>query len=419
MPDRDQTGPTQGQLQPGSPGSDSSKPSPALNNRTANGLEIRRLALVLTANACMFVFGVVLLLMGSLLPSLEVNYAQAGSLGSFPLAGILAATILVGPVLDTLGAKPVLAVALALVAGTLGLMPSLGTYPALAVAALIYGFGGGVLNTATNALVADLSASGRGAALNVLGFSFSLGALAAPLLMSSVGGTLGAASVLQVLAASTGLIVVPVLIFRFPPPTHAGTRPVELLQVLNNPLLWLFGALLLFESGSENSMFVWAGKIVAGVFQTTPQRANWALVGLSAAIGMGRLLAAFLLRFLGSRKTMLLSTGLTVTGAVVAYTSREFPVAVLGITVIGLGLASIFPTALGVAGDRFPRNTGTVFGAIMAVALVGGTAGPSVSSALAAEGLRNILWIPVISALAVAVLTLIVTRQRSSDDAAH
>ena len=418
MPDTNQIG--SGPNQPDSPvAASGSQTSSAHDNKTINSFEVRRLALVLTANACMFVFGVVLLLMGSLLPSLEVNYVQAGSLGSFPLAGILAATILVGPLLDSVGAKPVLAVALALVAGALALMPSLHTYPAMAVAALIYGFGGGVLNTATNALVADLSASGRGAALNVLGFSFSLGALAAPLLMSTVGGSLGTASVLHILAASTGMILVPVLIFRFPAPTYAGTRLAELLGVLNNPLVWLFGVLLFFESGSENSMFVWAGKIVAGVFHATPQRANWALVGLSAAIGIGRLLAAFLLRLLGSRKTMLLSTGITVTGAVVANTSREFPVAVLGITVIGLGLASIFPTALGVAGDRFPRRTGTVFGAIMAVALVGGTAGPSISSTLAAEGLRNILWIPVISAMAVATLTLVVTRQGSSDSAAN
>jgi MFS transporter, FHS family, glucose/mannose:H+ symporter len=382
----------------------------------ANEIEIRRLALVLTANACMFVFGMVLLLMGSLLPSLEVNYVQAGSLGSFPLAGILAATILVGPVLDTVGAKPVLAVALAMVAGAVGLMPSLHTYAALAVAALVYGFGGGVLNTATNALVADLSASGRGAALNMLGFSFSLGALAAPLLMSTVGGRFGTASVLHILAAGTGVILLPVLIFRFPAPTYAGTRLAELLRVLNHPLVWLFGALLFFESGSENSMFVWAGKIVAGVFQTTPERANWALVGLTVAIGIGRLAAAFLLRLLGNRRIILLSTAITATGAMIAYTGREFWVAVLGMGIIGLGLAAIYPTALGVAGDHFPRRTGTVFGAIMAVSLVGGTAGPSICGTLAAAGLPDILWVPMISALAVATLTLMVTKWRPDGD---
>lgn len=377
----------------------------------ANDSEIRRFALVLTANACAFVFGVVLLLMGSLLPSLAVNYVQAGSLGSFPLAGILAATILVGPLLDTVGAKPVLAAALAMVAGAVGLMPSLHTYAALAVAALVYGFGGGVLNTASNALVADLSASGRGAALNLLGFSFSLGALAAPLLMSTLSGRFGAASVLHILAIGTGLILVPVLAFRFPAPTYAGTRLADLLRVLNHPMVWLFGALLFFESGNENSMFVWAGKIVDGMFHSGPGRANWALVGLSAAIGAGRLGAAFLLRVLGSRRTMVLSAAVAVTGAMVVYNSRGFTVAVLGMVIIGLGLASIYPTALGLAGDCFPRQTGTVFGAIMAVSLLGGTTAPSICGSLAATGLRNILWVPMIGAVAVATFTILVTRE--------
>jgi MFS transporter, FHS family, glucose/mannose:H+ symporter len=403
---------------PNSSGASFANGCPLLNDGQANSFKIPRLTLILTANGCMFVFGAILLLMGSLLPSLRVNYVQAGGLGSFPLAGILAATILVGPPLDTVGAKSVLTVALALIAGSLGVMPSLHTYFALAVAAFAYGFGGGVLNTAANALVADVSVASRGAALNMLGFSFSLGALTAPLLMSTAGGRFGPDSVFYILAAGTGLILLPVLIFRFPPPNYAHTRLAELLRVLNNPVLWLFGVLLFFESGSENSMFVWVAKIVAGVFQTTPQRANWALVGLTAATGIGRLLVVFLLRLLGSRKTMLLSTISTIAGAVVAYESREFSMVVAGMTFIGLGLGPIFPTALGVAADHFRRGTGTVFGAVMTVALVGGTAGPSISSVVAREGLLNILWIPMVSALAVAALTLMVTGQKRSDIAA-
>jgi FHS family glucose/mannose:H+ symporter-like MFS transporter len=304
----------------------------------------------------------------------------------------------------------VLAAALALVTGALGLLPSLHTYPALAMGALLYGFGGGALNTATNALVADLSASGRGAALNVLGFSFSLGALTAPLLMSTLRGSVETASILYFLCAGTGVILVPLLIIRFPAPTNAGRSLRDLLGVLNNPLAWLFAVLLFFESGSENTMFVWAGKIVAGVFHTTPEQANWALVALTAAIGIGRLVTAFLLRHLGSRKTMLLSTAMTIAGTMVAFASREFPVAVLGMGILGLGLAAIYPTALGVAGDRYPRSTGTVFGAIMAVSLIGGTAGPSIGGLLATKGLSRILWVPLISALAVAGLTLAVTK---------
>ncbi|MES2221149.1 MAG: MFS transporter, partial [Acidobacteriota bacterium] len=161
---------------------------------------LRRTALLITINACMFVFGIVLLLMGSLLPTLKFDTARSGSLGSFPLIGILLATAVVGPVLDKLGAKAALAVALALIASALATIPSLGTYAALAVAALIYGLGAGVLNAATNTLVSGLSASGRGAALNLLGFSFSIGAVAVPLLMSMTRGRFSSSTVLYILA---------------------------------------------------------------------------------------------------------------------------------------------------------------------------------------------------------------------------
>ncbi|HTV53561.1 MAG TPA: MFS transporter, partial [Terriglobia bacterium] len=212
----------------------------------------RRTALIATVNACMFVFGIVLLLMGSLLPNLNVNGAKAGSLGSFPLVGILAATILIGPVLDKAGAKSALAVALALIASALAVMPALSTYPALALAALVYGIGGGVLNTATNALIAGLSASGRGAALNLLGFSFSLGAIAAPLLMSSMGGRLSPPDVVRVLAGVAAIVLIPVLALPFPTAAHAHTPLGSLLRVLRHPLVWLLGVLLFFESGNEN-----------------------------------------------------------------------------------------------------------------------------------------------------------------------
>jgi len=368
-----------------------------------------RTALLLAANACMFVFGVVLLLMGSLLPSLEVTYSEAGNLGSFPLAGILFATLLVGPILDVLGAKPVLTLALALIAACLGLMPVLHSYPELAAATFTYGVGGGLLNTAANALVADVSAGGRAAALNLLGFFFSLGAISAPLAMSSVGGNLSVTFVLRALAVLCLLIFIVMLPLGFPPPGRPGIRLRTVLAVLNHPAVWLFAALLFFESGSENCMFVWAAKIVADVLHTTPKRANLALVALSAALGAGRLLALVWLRWIGSRGTIWLSAGFAVAGSLVVLEANQFSGMVAGMLVIGLGLSAIFPTALGIAGDRFPEEKGTVFGAIMTIALVGGTAGPKLASWAAAYGPTRVLWVPLVSAVLVGALTILIS----------
>jgi fucose permease len=360
----------------------------------------------------MFVFGIVLLLMGSLLPTLKFGNARSGSLGSFPLVGILVATALVGPVLDKLGAKAALAVALALIASALAAIPSLGSYTALAVAALVYGLGAGVLNAATNTLVSGLSTSGRGAALNLLGFSFSLGALAVPLLMSLTRGRFSSATVLYILAAASATILVSVLIQNFPAPIHASTPLGSLLKVLRHPLVWLFGALLFFESCNENCMFVWAGKVAEELLHTSAQRAELVLLGLSASMGAGRLFAVLWLKWTSDRNTVLLSAGITIAGAITVLCSATFAGVATGFCVIGFGLSAIFPTILGMAGDRFPRETGTVFGAIITLGLVGGVAGPVLGSWAAAFNPDRVLAIPLVAATGVAVLTWIVAGRK-------
>lgn len=365
---------------------------------------------MLTVNACMFVFGVVLLLMGSLLPSLNVSGARAGSLGSFPLVGILSVTIVIGPVLDKLGAKPALALGLGLVAAALAAMPSLDSYPALAAAALVYGFGGGILNTATNAVIAELSAEGRGVALNLLGFSFSLGAVTAPLLMSFASGRFSTATILYVLAAAPAAVLVLMLTLRFPPAAHGATPLGSLVRVLNHPVVWLIGLLLFFESGNENCMFVWAGKVTKKALHLASGRADLALVSLSVALGAGRLLAALGLKRLGSRKLLLAACAITIAGVAVVRLSASFGGMITGFAMLGLGMSAVFPTALGVAGDRFPQETGTVFGAIMTAALVGGTAGPAIGGWAAASSPTAVLVVPLVGAMGIAICTLAVSR---------
>jgi fucose permease len=168
--------------------------------------------------------------------------------------------------------------------------------------------------------------------------------------------------------------------------------------------------LLFFESGSESCMFVWTGKIVAGALRASPNRANIALVALSAALGAGRIAAVHCLRWLGSGHTIWLSTAVLVVGSIVMRNANQMFGMVVATLVIGLGLSAIFPTALGMASDRFPEETGTVFGAIIAVALVGGTAGPKIAGGIAPYGARQVQLIPIFAAARVAALTAAIAK---------
>ncbi|MGH9535326.1 MAG: MFS transporter [Terriglobales bacterium] len=390
---------------------------PTRRRPPATALAARRWALLATADAGMFIFGLVLLLMGAWLPSLPVSTAQAGYLGSLPLLGILAATVVCGPWLDRAGARPVLAVGLVLVAAALALMPDLVGGDGLLAAAFVYGLGGGLLNTATNALVADLAAltpqaeaqAARGRALNLLGFFFSLGAIASPLLMAA-SGPHAAGTVVRALAALTALVLLPVLLLPFPPAARPGSHPRDLLRVLHQPLVWLFGALLFFESGQENAMFVWAGKIAQSALGADARRAALVLVALSAALGAGRLLAVGWLRWLGNRWTLRASALAVIVGASLAIAAGRYGLMLAAFLVVGFGFAAIYPSGLGLAGDRFPADTGTAFGAVITLSLLGGTAGPWLASRLAAIGPRWILALPLAASVAVLALSGAVTR---------
>lgn len=158
-------------------------------------------------------------------------------------------------------------------------------------------------------------------------------------------------------------------------------------------------------------MFVWTSKIVADALHTSPNRANTALVALSAALGGGRIAAVLFLRWLGSARTIWLSTAVIVAGSIVMRNATQMSGMIVAAIIIGLGLSSIFPTALGMAGDRFPGETGTVFGAIMAVALAGGTAGPKIAGWIAPYDVRRVLLIPIFAAAGVAALAVIIVKR--------
>jgi len=156
-------------------------------------------------------------------------------------------------------------------------------------------------------------------------------------------------------------------------------------------------------------VFVWAGKVVGDVLHLAAERADLALVGVSAAMGAGRLLAVIGLKWLGGRTLLLVSAAVTTAGAILVIAFESFAGMIAGFSVIGLGMSAIFPTALGLAGDRFPDKTGTAFGAIMAVALVGGALGPAAGGWAAGSGPSKVLLVPLVGGVAVAALALTVS----------
>src|SRR3954452_18539367 len=138
------------------------------------------------AAAClgMLLFGIVFLSLGSVNNMLAERFGlddrAIGTLTALLPLGILIGSLVFGPVVDRFGYRWMLLGAALLVGAALEGMAFAGREGMVRMFVFLIGLGGGVLNGATNALAADVSAGQRGAKLSLLGVFFGIGALAMP-----------------------------------------------------------------------------------------------------------------------------------------------------------------------------------------------------------------------------------------------
>jgi FHS family glucose/mannose:H+ symporter-like MFS transporter len=332
------------------------------------------------AAAClgMLLFGVTLTTLGSVLPPLIERYglgrAEAGRLMGLLSLGILAGSLVFGPVVDRYGYRPVL------MAGALGVGIGLAVIAwapapgALTPAVLVFGLAGGLLNGATNALVSDITPEGRGSGLALLGVFFGVGAFGVPLVL---GTLLRWVTYPAVLAGLAGLVVVPIADFalvRFPAPKQARGFPLRRVgALLGDPVLLLVGSLLFLQSGMEITLGGWSAEYVREVLGLSEDRSILILslfwIGMMAA----RLALSGLLRTRPPGRVFPAFLAVAMAGAALLLIVRSPAAAGLGLFLLGAGLSSGFPILLGFLGGRYQDLTGTAFSAAFVMALIGGS----------------------------------------------
>ncbi len=364
------------------------------------------------AYAAIFVFGIVMALVGAVMPVLIERLAlDLGDVGTVFLVSngaMLAAMTLVGPAMDRFGMKPPLAIGGALVAAALVAISRASGLGSLLAAVALLGFGGSGLNAGANTLVADLhdDPDRKASALNLLGVFFGFGALLMPFsigaLLSRVGldGLLAAGAVLS--AVTTAIAVAP----RFPAPKQAHGVPFAAMRrFIGMPLVLALAFLLFFQSGNEFLLGGYFSTFLARDMGASVSAASYLLAAYWGAIMLARIVLSRALLHVGGSRTVLVSALVAAAGALVVAAAPSPGVAIAGILVTGVALAGIFPTVLGMAGAAYRDHSGTVFGILFTVALSGGMMMPWVAGHLAeAVGLRAVFVLAAANFVAIAAL---------------
>ena len=376
----------------------------------------------LFACACMglLTFGIVFTTLGSVLPSIMARFGidktQAGSLFLLMSFGILAASLAFGPLVDRYGYKGILLAASVIVALGLEWIAFASSLATLRVAVMITGFGGGIINGGTNALVADISGEDRGAKLNLLGAFFGIGAVGVPFVLGMLIDRYSQPAMLAAVGAVLLIPIVMILAAGFPAPKQPQGFPIAPAgKLLGDPLLLVMGLILFFESGNEITVGGWTSTFVT---EELAAPARTALLVLSL-YWTGMTAARFALGYILPRVSPIavLYSGLAIgiAGALTLLMTHSIGVAAIGTFALGAGFAAMFPTVLGFVGDRHPELSGTAFSIAIAMALCGGMLVPYAAGVLGtSRGLRNaFVIVPTAMIIQALLLGLLVRRRRS------
>lgn len=338
-------------------------------------------SLVFTA-ACigMCFFGVSMITLGSVLPSLVTKLGLSGlqttSLVTFLPLGMLVGSLIFGPIVDRFGHKALLVPSCIIVLSGLEGLIFFESIPLLQVSIVGIGLGGGILNGETNALVSDISSeSEKGSRLSFLGMFYGLGALGIPSLLGVLSEYYSFDTILQ----GIGIIMLAGILFcipvRFPAPKQAQGFPVkEGLGLLKESGLLLLSAILFFQSGIEGVCNNWSTSYFGQVTDIPDNQALIALTCMVAGLTVARMLQIVIFKKIKPATVLPYSLILTAIGFGMLTASPGFIRAATGMVLVGMGLSSTYPVILSILGTRYSALSGTAFSIALAIALVGQTA---------------------------------------------
>lgn len=323
----------------------------------------------------MLLFGISLITLGSVTPHLKAKFMldgiAAGTLFSILPVGILAGSLLFGPVCDRYGYKLLLILAcVAMFAGFEGIAyaSSLGI---LKICVFIFGLGGGVINGATNAVVADISDEKKGANLSLLGVFFGLGALGMPLVLGLLAHKFQPFEIVAVVGWFTLLVAFSYVFIQFPPPKLQAKNATVPWSRLFKPLLLLIAFFLFCQSSLEAIINNWATTYLITKGVMNESNALYALsLHIVGMIAM-RLLTGSIFRSTPQINMMWACLILLPLGILLMQTGTSKTVIIAGLVLSGAGLAGGFPIMLGFVGERFAALSGTAFSFVFVVALIG------------------------------------------------
>ena len=355
----------------------------------------RKLGVVLNLFYAYMSLGLVLIMLGSILPEMKSDYALSyqvgGALLSVQSVGYVLAGLLAGYLPFVLGIKiSFILIQLSVTLGFVMLLVS-GNPVWLLAAMFLIGIGkGGITNY--NNLLMNIYSEGNAGPLNILHACFAAGAVIAPLIAMVVTGWRPAVIIGCVCCAASLTFLLPAGFSDKDLETSAapndsgraensGKKKVDY-GFVKEKLFWVTVIICFFYQAVEASFMGWMTSFLIDTGVMAESLAQFTTSVLWMALMAGRLLcSAAATKF--SPRSMILALTLITTGFMVILLQTKSPAGLIIATAgIGLGMSGMFGTSVSNAGDifsKYPVCMGffvfmTSMGAIVAPAIIGSVA---------------------------------------------
>jgi FHS family glucose/mannose:H+ symporter-like MFS transporter len=357
--------------------------------------------------------GVVMTLLGPMLPVLSRRWrlddTQAGYLFIGQWVTSIFGMLLSGVLVERYGSRITLIVGLLLMAmGMAGL--GYGGWILGFASVCVFGAGSGVTTPAANLLIAKSNPSNSASALNLLNSSWGVGAVSCPFIVAAAQRFHHTSQFLYAMAAALVLLAISLSFVRFN--ADRDRLPVEKLphadaSVWKNRLVPVIAALFFVYVGIETSVGGWVASYARRIDPSAV--ALWAITPsfFWGALLVGRTLAPLALRRVREINLATFGVGLAAAGIVVLLAAKTITVIMIGASLAGLGLASVFPINVSLLSHWFGETATRVSGTIFSIGNFGGAVMPWLMGFISTHlALRFGFAVPLLGAISMLVFYL-------------
>jgi MFS transporter, FHS family, glucose/mannose:H+ symporter len=295
---------------------------------------------------------------------------------------------------------------------------NVGSHRLALAATASFGCGYGLVIPGTNLLVAEAGGKRSASLLNLLNFTWGVGAVAcSPLVLLALKHA-QIPVLLVSLGICGGLMVLGLVLASFGGEKHgevaktAGAGAVDTGLAVTVAL----AALFFIYVAMETSVGGWAAELAKRLAKGSSGMTTLAPMFFYAGLMSGRALAPLVLLRVPERRLVLGALALSALGTAIVMTSSTLTVAVAGVFLAGLGCASIYPIYIAWLSRWYGARAKRIGGILFALASLGGAAGPWLVGAVSkySGNLRVGLLVPLVSAITMICLVLLLRRQTSA-----